>query len=54
MKTLAEAVEKLANYTFEGFARILKILEEHSKIPEQHSEILKQHSEILRKHSEAV
>jgi replication-associated recombination protein RarA len=41
MKLVADAMNKLATYTFKGFKKILEALEEHSKILKEHSKILK-------------
>jgi len=39
-RRIAEALDKLATYTFTGFNKILEVLEKHSKILEEHSKIL--------------
>ncbi len=54
VKLVAEALNKLATYTFEGFKKILEVLEKHSKILEEHSRILKEHSKILEEHSKIL
>ncbi len=42
MKLVVDALNKLATYTFEGFKKILEVLEEHSKILREHSKILEE------------
>lgn len=46
-RRIAEALDKLATYTFTGFNKILEVLEKHSKILEEHTKILEEHSKIL-------
>ncbi len=54
VKLVAEALNKLATYTFEGFKKILEVLEKHSRILEEHSKILEEHSKILGEHSKIL
>jgi len=49
MKLVADAMNKLATYTFEGFKKILEVLEEHSKILREHSKILEELEKRLGK-----
>jgi hypothetical protein len=49
MKLVADAMNKLATYTFEGFKKILEVLEEHSKILREHSRILEELEKRLAK-----
>ena len=50
MKEVAEAVKLLATYLKEGFEKIFKTLEEHTRILEQHSKLLEEHSKLLERH----
>ena len=49
VKLLADAMNKLATYTFEGFKKIVEVLEEHSKILREHSRILEELGKKLSK-----
>jgi hypothetical protein len=49
MKLVVDALNKLATYTFEGFKKILEVLEEHSKILREHSKILEELEKRLGK-----
>lgn len=49
MKLVVDALNKLATYTFEGFKKILEVLEEHSKILREHSRILEELEKSLGK-----
>ena len=50
MKEVAEAVKLLATYLKEGFEKIFKTLDEHTRILEQHSKLLEEHSKLLERH----
>jgi Uncharacterized conserved protein containing a coiled-coil domain len=50
MKEVAEAVKLLASYMKEGFEKIFKTLEQHTRILEQHSKLLEEHSKLLERH----
>ncbi len=53
-RRIAEALDKLATYTFTGFNKILEVLEKHSKILEEHSKILEEHTKVLEEHSKIL
>ena len=50
MKEVAEAAKLLASYMKEGFEKIFKTLEQHTRILEQHSKLLEEHSKLLERH----
>jgi Uncharacterized conserved protein containing a coiled-coil domain len=50
MKDMAEAAKLLASYMKEGFEKIFKTLEQHTRILEQHSKLLEEHSKLLERH----
>ena len=50
MKEVAETVKLLASYMKEGFEKIFKTLEQHTRILEQHSKLLEEHSKLLERH----
>jgi len=54
VKLVVDALNKLATYTFEGFKKILEILEKQGKVLEEHSRILEEHSKILQEHSKML
>ncbi|MEM4311390.1 MAG: hypothetical protein QXX95_03275 [Nitrososphaerales archaeon] len=51
LRGMTEAIKALAEYMRDGFQRVDKRLEEHSRILQEHSRILQEHSRILQEHA---